>query len=129
MAHAQGLEALRLYFQVQPDDLPEEVVKPQTPPLEESLTKAGSEAENTSPPVDGTGRPRQRSTRPLSNGTARVGSAPKSRPFVRRKGFVPFLKSYARTAYSTAEDRPLVTGLITVSAIILAIAPVIYHFS
>ena len=116
--------------QVQPkEEMPEEAAKPESQPSEDGLARAGSEGDLLPLMSEAGAKPKQRSTRVTNSNAARAALAPKSRPFARRKGFLPILRSYARNAYSTAEERPLVTGLVTASAIILAIAPVIYHFS
>ncbi len=103
---------------------------PENVPTGDESPLGGSEVEATpSAAVDALGKARPRNTRVQNSNAARAALNPKTRPFARRKGFVPMLKGYARNAYSTAEERPLVAGLLTASAIILAIAPVIYHFS
>ena len=112
------------------EDLSEEVARPENTTAGDESPLGGSEAEATPPSaVDGLSKPKPRNTRVQNSNAARAALNPKTRPFARRKGFIPLLKSYARNAYSTAEERPLVAGLVTASAIILAIAPIIYHFS
>ena len=112
------------------EDLEEEVSRPENTPAGDDSPLGGSEVEATpSTAVEGLGKPKPRNTRVQNSNAARAALNPKTRPFARRKGFIPLLKGYARNAYSTAEERPLIAGLVTASAIILAIAPVIYHFS
>lgn len=116
--------------QVQPKDESADEVAKHEDDVPSDENKGGSEPETVpSSAIDGPSKPKARNVRALNTNAARAALAPKSRPFVRRKGFLPLIKSYARNAYSTAEERPLMTGMVTAAAIILAIVPVIYHFS
>ena len=106
----------------------EEIARPQTPPNEDFAANGNSDAEAV-PMMAEKPKPKVRNTRAVNSNAARAALAPKSRPFVRRRGVVPILKTYAKMAYSTAEERPLLAGVVSASAIILAIAPIIYHLS
>ena len=112
------------------EDLQEEEARPENTTAGDDSPLGGSEAETMpTAAVEGLTKPKPRNTRVQNSNAARAALNPKTRPFARRKGFVPLFKGYARTAYSTAEERPLVAGLVAASAIILAVAPVIYLFS
>lgn len=104
----------------------EEISRPETPPNEDFAAKGSSDAEAVPPKTD---KPKARSNRALNSSAARAALAPKSRPYIRRRGILPVLKGYARTAYSSAEERPVLAGVVAAAAIVLTIAPVIYHFS
>ena len=112
------------------EDLQEDVSRPENTTTGDDSPLGGSEVEATPlAAVEGLSKPKPLNTRFQNSNAARAALNPKTRPFARRKGFIPLLKGYVRNAYSTAEERPLVAGLVTASVIILAIAPAIYHFS